>query len=171
MFLDNCVIRNYNKNEILFSENKNNLNEYFLIEGVLQRFNIDENGNSVTTGFYIGSSVITPNFARIVKNKSLFTLQALTDICIAEIPVTVLDNFRYTNKEFEIFGLKVLQDELSKNILTDIVYRSNNAKERLFLLRKTYPNLENLLPHSIIASYLGITNVSFSRLRNELTNK
>ena len=104
MFLDNCVIRNYNKNEILFSENKNNLSEYFLSEGVLQRFNIDENGNSVTTGFYIGSSVITPNFARIVKNKSLFTLQALTDICIAEIPVTVLDNFRYTNKEFEIFA-------------------------------------------------------------------
>jgi len=95
----------------------------------------------------------------------------MTDICIAEIPVTVLDNFRYTNKEFEIFGLKVLQDELSKNILTDIVYRSNNAKERLFLFRKTYPNLENLIPHSIIASYLGITNVSFSRLRNELTNK
>lgn len=171
IFLDNCVIRNYNRNEILFSENKNNRNEYFLIEGVLQRFNIDENGNSVTTGFYIGSSVITPNFVRIVKNKSLFTLQALTDIYIAEMPVSVLDNFRYTNKEFEIFGLKVLQDELSKNILTDIVYRSSNAKERLLLLRKTYPNLENLIPHSIIASYLGITNVSFSRLRNKLAGK
>src|ERR1035437_4061207 len=58
MFLDNCVIQNYNKNEILFTENKNNQSEYFLMEGVLQRFNIDENGNSVTTGFYIGSSVI-----------------------------------------------------------------------------------------------------------------
>jgi len=171
MFLDNCVIQNYNKNEILFSENKNNLYEYLLFEGVLHRFNFDENGNSVTTGFYIGSSVITPNFARIVKNKSLFTLQALTDVCIAEIPVSVLDNFRYTNKEFEIFGLKVLQNELSKNILTDIVYRSSNAKERLHMLRKTYPNLENLIPHSIIASYLGITNVSFSRLRNELITK
>lgn len=171
LFLDSCVIKSYNKNDIIFNEGKINNNECFLIEGVLHRFNVNENGESVTTGFYLENTVITPHFARTIKNKSLFSLQALTETIIAEIPVSIFDNFRFTNKEFELFGMKIIEEELSKNIVTDIAYRSSNAKERLYLLRKKYPNLENLIPHNIIASYLGITNVSFSRLRRELAGK
>lgn len=171
LFLDRCIIKRFYKNEIVFSEGKKNSNEYFLIEGVLHRFNVTENGESVTTGFYLGYSVITPNFARTIKNKSLFSLQALTETIIVEIPVVDFDNLRFTNKEFQLFGQRVLEEELSKSVLTETTFRSSNAKERLTLLRKAYPNLENLIPHNIIASYLGITNVSFSRLRSEFGRK
>lgn len=171
LFLDCSIIKRFNKNEIVFSEGKKTNSEYFLIEGVLQRFNDTENGERVTTGFYLGYSVITPNFARTIKNKSLFSLQALTETIIIEIPVADFDNLRFTNKEFQLFGQRVLEEELSKSILTETTFRSSNAKERLTLLRKAYPNLENLIPHHIIASYLGITNVSFSRLRSEFGRK
>ena len=171
LFLDCCIIKRFNKNEIVFSEGKKTNNEYFLIEGVLQRFNVTENGENVTTGFYLGHSVITPNFARTIKNKSLFSLQALTETIMIEIPVVYFDNLRHTNKEFQLFGQRVLEEELSKSILTETAFRSSNAKERLTLLRKVYPNLENLIPHNTIASYLGITNVSFSRLRSEFGRK
>jgi len=171
LFLNSCEINSYNKNDVIFTEAKINNNEYFLIEGVLHRFNVNENGENVTTGFYLGNTVITPHFARTIKNKSLFSLQALTESIIAEIPVSIFDNFRFTDKEFGLFGMKIIEEELSKNIVTDIAYRSSNAKERLSLLRITYPNLENLIPHNIIASYLGITKVSFSRLRSEWARK
>ncbi|MHB1685817.1 MAG: Crp/Fnr family transcriptional regulator [Ignavibacteriaceae bacterium] len=171
LFLNSCIVKCYNKNDILFSVDKKNNNEYLLIEGVLHRFNVNEKGENVTTGFYLGNAVVTPHFARTIKGKSIFSLQALTEIIVVEIPVAVLDNLRFINEEFGIFGQKVIEEELSKSILTDIAYRSNNAKERLLLLRQTYPNLENLIPHNIIASYLGITNVSFSRLRSELAKK
>lgn len=171
LFLEHSTIKKYNKNDILVSTEERNDKEYFLIEGVLHRFNNDERGDIITTGFYLGSTVVTPHFARTIRGKSLFSLQALTDVHLAVIPVSTLDNLRHTHKAFLLFGQKVIDEELSKNMLVDIAYRSSSAKERLLLLRKMYPNLENLIPHNIIASYLGITNVSFSRLRGELAKK
>ena len=52
-----------------------------------------------------------------------------------------------------------------------VVYASDEffaAKERLIEFRNKYKILENLIPHTDIASYLGITNISLSRLRKDL---
>lgn len=171
LFLENCTIKCYNKNQLIFSENKRNELEYILFEGVLHRFNVNEQGDNVTTGFYMNVAVVTPHFVRTIKCKSIFSLETLTPCTIAEIPVAVFDSLRCNNPAFASFGQRVLESELSSSILTDIVYRSSTAKERLFLLRKTYPNIENLIPNHIIASYLGITPVSFSRLRKEYAGK
>ncbi len=116
-------------------------------------------------------SVVTPHFARTNKGKNIFGIQTITDVVVIEIPVKEMDNLRYTNEEFHEFGQRILESELSQTYFNEIVYRTYNAKERLLTLRKQFPNLENLAPHNIISSYLGITNVSFSRLRNELYRK
>jgi hypothetical protein len=50
----------------------------------------------------------------------------------------------------------------------EIGMASQTAKERLIKFREDYPILENLIPHTTISTYLGITNISLSRLRNEL---
>lgn len=171
LFKDKSILKEYEKSKDIFVEGKKNEFEYLLVSGVLQRFNISDKGDAVTTGFYMPKTVITPHFARTNKEKNIFSLQTLTDALVAEIPVKELDNLRYNNKEFHEFGQRILETELSQTFLNEVVYRSYNAKERLLTLRKQFPNLENLVPHNIIASYLGITNVSFSRLRNEFSKK
>jgi CRP-like cAMP-binding protein len=167
LFIENSSIKEFSKNKIIFSENKSNTFEYILFEGVLHRYNVNDNGENVTTGFYIANIAVTPHSARTINGKSIFTLQALTQAKIAEIPVKVLNLLRFTNEEYRAFGQNVLEAEISNILSNDIAYRSLNAKDRLIMLRKMYPNIENLVPHNIIASYLGITNVSFSRLRSE----
>ncbi|MEY3416901.1 MAG: hypothetical protein RL711_1998 [Bacteroidota bacterium] len=168
LFRDKSVIKEYPKNKDIFQEQKRNEFEYFLIDGVTHRYNISEKGEIVTTGFYMGQSIITPHFARTNKGKNIFSLQSLTAIVLAEIPVIELNNLRYSNREFQEFGQKTIEAELSKTFYNEVVFRSYSAKERLLELRKQYPNLENIIPHNIIASYLGVTNVSFSRLRRAL---
>lgn len=170
-FIQKTSIKTFPKNAIIFSENKPNNSEFLLIEGVLHRFNETDKGDLVTTGFYLNQTVITPHFARIRNNKSIFSLQALTEIIIAEIPVNELDYLRHTNQEFARFGQNVVEKELSKTFFYQSIERSYSAKERLLILRSEYRNLENLIPHNIIASYLGITNVSFSRLRKEMATR
>ena len=171
LFKEKSIIKELPKNSKIFIEGRKNELEYLLISGVTHRFNISDKGEIVTTGFYMSKSVITPHFARTNKEKNIFSLQALTDIVFAEISVKELDNLRYNNKEFHEFGQRIIELELSQTFFNQVVYRSYSAKERLIELRNQYPNLENLVPHNIIASYLGITNVSFSRLRNELMKK
>lgn len=171
LFKDKSTLKEYSKCTDIFVEGKKNELEYLLISGVLHRFNISDKGDIVTTGFYMPKSVITPHFARTNKEGNIFSLQTLTDTIIAEISVKDLDNLRYNNKEFHDFGQRILENELTQTFFNEVVYRSYNAKERLLTLRKQFPNLENLVPHNIISSNLGITNVSFSRLRNELSKK
>lgn len=168
MFWEKGALKNYARNDLLFAAGKLNGMEYLLLEGVLHRFNDDAKGDSVTTGFYLGPAAVTPHFARTSQGRSLFSLQALTPVLVAEIPVAELDRLRYASREFQLFGLKVVEEEVSKNLMVDITHRSGNAQERLDLLRKMYPGIENLVPHYVIASYLGITNVSLSRLRGHL---
>lgn len=171
LFTDKATLKEYSKSKEIFVEGKKNELEYLLISGVLHRYNISDKGEIVTTGFYMPKSVITPHFARTNKGKNIFSVQTLTDTVIVEIPVNELDNLRYNNKEFHEFGQRILEKELAQTYFNEVVFRSYNAKERLLSLRKQFPNLENLVPHNIISSYLGITNVSFSRLRNELSKK
>jgi CRP-like cAMP-binding protein len=171
LFFDKANIVELPRNQVIFAEGKNNHFEYILISGVVHRYNISDKGDVVTTGFYMSKSVITPNFARTNNGKSIFSLQTLTDVVLAEILVSDLDHLRYTNQEFNEFGQRIFETELARMFYNETVFRSFNAKERLLTLRKQFPSLENLVPHNIIASYLGITNVSLSRLRNELARQ
>ncbi len=168
---EKVAIREISRNKNVFTEGRKNDMEYFLLSGVLDRYNISDKGDTVTTGFYLPQSVITPHFARMNNAKSLFSLRALTDVVVAEISVKNLNDLRYNNPEFRQFGQCIVETELSRIFYAEIVSRSYSAKERLAVLRKQYPGLENMVPHNIIASYLGITNVSFSRLRNEMSKR
>lgn len=171
IFLEKSALKNYPKNEIIFAENQPNDKEYILLSGVVHRFNFSEKGMHITTQFYTDGAVITPHFARTKNEKSLFSLQSLTEISMAEIPVKDLDMLRHNDLEFNKFGQLVVEKALSEALLSDMIFRSCTAGERLLKLRQEFPMLENLIPHHIIASYLGITNVSFSRLRKDLAKK
>ncbi|GAA4458112.1 Crp/Fnr family transcriptional regulator [Nibrella saemangeumensis] len=166
--LESCQIRHLTKDEFLTQEHQPDTYEYFLLEGLVHRSLLGEHGEYVTTGFYTAPTVVTPHFARTVTGRSLFTLQALTPACVAYMPVAALDALRYSLDDVKRFGQDVLADELRQSIHHEVAFRAWSAKERLLDLRQAYPNLENLVPHSLIASYLGITPVSFSRLRHEL---
>jgi CRP-like cAMP-binding protein len=165
MFIDRTEIKEYAKNDILFAENSRNKTEYLLLKGVLRRFTLSPKGEIITLRFYMGAGIVTPHFFRTINEKSIYSLEALTDCIIAEIPVQELNNLYQSDNEFNSFRLRVIENEFSNALYDDINSRSLKAREKLSLLRKNYRNLENLVSHHAIASYLGITNVSLSRLR------
>jgi CRP-like cAMP-binding protein len=165
LFIEKAEIKRYSKNDIIFQENKRNNIEYLLLNGVIRRFILNEKGEIITLRFYMGATIITPHFLRTINEKSIYSLEALTDCLVAEIPVDELNTLYLSEQEFKTFRLRVIEQEFSNTLFNDITSRSLRAKERLLILRKNYRNLENLVSHHAIASYLGITNVSLSRLR------
>lgn len=166
--IDGGSMQSFKKNQVIFAEKKFNAFEYFQLEGISHRYNIDEENESITTGLYIGEEVITPHFARTINSQSIFSLQALTDCTYIKIPIGAFDEFRFTMEPVRAFGQRVVEQEFIRSLNHEVLFRSFSAKDRLLYFRANYPALENLIPHTVIASFLGITAVSFSRLRNEL---
>lgn len=171
LILENGSIEPYSKNEIVFHEKRFNAFEYFQFEGISHRFNMDADNLPLTTGIYQNEIVIPPHFARTTNSQSIFTLQALTDCTYLKIPAGTFRDLSDQNQQIRMFGRAVVEKEFIRSLNFEVLFRSFSAKDRLLYFRDNFPTLENIIPHTVIASYLGITPVSFSRLRNDLSKK
>jgi len=145
---------------------RNNL-EYFMIEGICKSFLNTPEGENVTISFFMSNSIISPSTTRNQKGKSVINIQALTNVEIAAFNATEFEKLMIEDLEIRDFGNSVLRNELMAKVEKEIALASLKGKDRLLLLRKNYPNIENCIPHADIASYLGITTISLSRLRTQ----
>lgn len=161
-------LEDWKKGEIFIKRNKRNIKEYFLLEGICRSYLINPNGDEITITFFMDNSILSPYTTRTQKEVSLLNFEALTDAKLASFNANEFEKLMINNIEIRAFGNAVLRKELSQKVDKEIGLLSLAAKDRLQQFREQFPMLENLIPHPIIASYLGITNVSLSRLRKNL---
>lgn len=168
LLTDTMNLEERDKDFVLTKIGQQNTLEYILLEGICRSFVVNSEGEEITLSFYIAGP-ISPNITRVDdQSRSTIHIQALTDIEIAVFPNTKLMDLMRTYKEINEWGNRVLQKELQQKVQKELAQASLSARERLLLFRNTYPALENFIPHPYIASYLGITNVSLSRLRGNI---
>jgi len=115
------------------------------------------------------NNILSPQSIRTPKNISNLNFKALTKIELASMNTKEFEALMIENIEIRQFGNTVVQNELISKTEKEIGLASLTAKERLIEFRKKYHLLENLISHTDIASYLGITNISLSRLRKDLS--
>jgi CRP-like cAMP-binding protein len=161
----------YSKDEIIFHEKRFNDLEYFQLEGLSHRYIVDNESNKLTTGIYEEQIVITPHFGRTANSQSIFSLQALSDSTYFIIPAITFEQIRRENIQIEKVAQNIVTREYIRLINLETLFRASTAKERLVHFRENFSQLENRIPHMVIASYLGITSVSLSRLRKELSRE
>lgn len=160
--------RSVDKGDTFIKRNKRDTSEYFLHEGVCRSYLISPEGEDVTLSFFTAGSVLSPYTTRTKEGISQLYFQALTDVSLSSMSASEFEALMISNLEIRRFGNTVLRNELMKKVDKEIGLASLSAKERLLEFREQYPMLENLIPHPEIASYLGVTNVSLSRLRSAL---
>ncbi len=168
LVIDLIVIEDYEKGELFIDRGKKNNKEYFVYEGVCRSFLLSPEGEEVTISYFLEGSVLSPNKTRTANQISHLNFQALTNITVASLNADKFEQLMINHMDIREFGNMVLQNELLAKVEKEIGLASLNAKERLILFREKYHSLENQISHVDIASYLGITNISLSRLRKEL---
>ena len=165
---DLTLVEVYEKGDVFIDRGKRNNKEYFVYEGVCRSFLLSPEGEEVTISYFPEGSVLSPNKTRTANQISHLNFQALTRLTVASLNADKFEQLMINHIDIREFGNMVLQNELLAKVEKEIGLASLNAKERLILFREKYHFLENLISHADIASYLGITNISLSRLRREL---
>ncbi len=143
---------------------------YGIQNGCLRTFYIDKHGKEHTLQFGIQGWWITDFTAFFSSSKAIMNLEVLRDASLYQLSLKDREYLFTRIPKFETFIRKKLENSYAafqKRILSNL---SQTATERYLSFIKTYPNIEKSVKNYHIASYLGITTESLSRIRKELSS-
>jgi len=155
-------------NRLILKRNDIDPGELFLLDGIIRTFITDMDGRDITINLHTGPCIFTPSIAREHKSRSRVDCESLSGVRIARFPSDVLIKCMMENTTVQQWGDAVLRNELVKRADREWSFAALTGIERLVQFRVVNPGLENKIPHHYIASYLGITPVTLSRLRSKL---
>jgi CRP-like cAMP-binding protein len=138
----------------------------FLHSGLLRAFVHDAEGNEVTTRFYSRGHVALDAPSFFNRTPAQQQLQALTDCQGWFLSYQQLNALFHTRPEFREFGRSVLVRALAnlqERMLDQIRETARTRYEKLLV---TDPEVVQYAPLKYIASYLGVTDSSLSRIRS-----
>lgn len=163
--------RELKRNEFLAKEGRV-YNEYFFLEnGFIRAFAYDTEGNDVTTNFYSSGQVVFEVASFFNRTLSKENFQAIVDCDGWSITYEQLNHLFHSMHEFRDFGRSVLVKGFSSLKTRMLSMITETAEQRYDALLKANPEIFQHAALKHIASYLGITDTSLSRIRKEYSKK
>ncbi len=139
--------------------------EYVLLDGRLVSSICDQDGKEMSVGLYVGPCVVTPNIARTREGVSLVSIVATTDALLARIDSDLLSSWMISSEPIRNWANGVLREALCQKVDREWCLAALKGAERLTWFRQAFPGYEDIFSHMLIASFLGVTPVTMSRLR------
>mgnify|MGYP002345128839 CR=1 FL=1 len=150
---------------ILLQEGEISRTMYFIEKGCLRTW-INNDGMDITTQFFFEGDSVSSIESFMTNQASLYSIESL-EPCILQT---------LSQKDFQhaLADLPEVKEEMQKHLFrrflnsqkTFYSYLKNNPRKRYEELVAAYPHIIQRVPQHYIASYLGITPVSLSRIRN-----
>lgn len=170
-FSEILTFKELEKGEILLQEGKVNTLTHFIEEGYIRSFVFDSDDNEVTTELY-GSSEFADNFLSFFrKTPSPETFQAITPCKVWVMDYQTVQKHFHDFPEFREWGRLLLLSNFAKLQNRTINLLKLTAEQRYENLINQKPELIQNVPLKYLASYLGITDTSLSRIRKDFSRK
>jgi len=159
------------KKQFLLHEGAINKYTAFIVKGAMRLYTIDENGNEHVVRFGLEGWWMSDRESFMMLTPSKYNIDAVEDCDLLVATNEGLSNLRDRSMLF----LKLMQvlDQrsfiASQNRIESTI--SFTAEEKFIQLMKTYPEFLNRFPQTMIASYLGLTPETLSRIRKQVLSK
>jgi CRP-like cAMP-binding protein len=159
------------KNSFLLKEGKVSDEYFFLENGFMRAFAYDTEGNDITTNFYSSGQVVFEVSSFFNRTLSKENIQATNDCAGWYITYEQLNNLFHSLPEFRDFGRSILVKGFAALKVRMLSMITETAEQRYDALLNANPEIFQHAPLKHIASYLGITDTSLSRIRKEYSKK
>lgn len=157
------------KQHILCAEGTVCYHMYLLVSGLV-RTHYNKDGRNVTTGFAAEGAAVTPLNSFINRRPSTYTLETLEPTTLYRLHYDDLRELFRRSHTFEHMARLMTLDSLAG--LEDRLYALQfyTAQERYENFLTSFPGLINRVSLTHLASYLGVSLETLSRIRANLTN-
>lgn len=139
----------------------------FIQTGHFRVYYHDINGKEIITWFSFSGMVITDLLGFYTTGKATFYVEALADCVLYKITKQKLDELYKQYPIYREFGRKFAEEALTMLMQRTLSLHTKSAEERykeLLLI----PEFIQKVPLKYLASYLGITDTSLSRIRRKI---
>ncbi|WP_312789231.1 Crp/Fnr family transcriptional regulator [Sphingobacterium sp.] len=160
-------LETFRKKENLLTEGQVCKASYFVLEGILRKFFINEKGVQQTTEFAIENWWMTDTFSYINEMPTEFYIQAVQPAKVLVIRQRAYDELLEAHPVMEKYFRCIYQKAYAAaQMRVKLLYEySREELYRQFL--KNYPTFLQRVPQYLIASYLGFTPEYLSEIRKK----
>lgn len=143
----------------------------FVSKGILRTYTVDNKGNEHILQFSMEGWWVSDLYSFLTNELSLYNIDALEDVELLLITKASWDLLLEKVPKFERHFRILLQNNLiatQKRLMGSL---SESAEEKYTKLITSFPGCLQRVPQHMIASYLGITRETLSRIRGQLAER
>lgn len=163
--------KNFKKGQVILQANELKSDVYFVNDGLLRCFSIDEKGKEHIIQFAPENWMISERNSSVFNEPSIFYIDAIEDTEVVVVKKNFFPEIQHVVPEILQLNIKMLHNSIRFMQKRIDMLLSATAEERYLDFIKLYPNLTLRVPQWMIASYLGITPESLSRVRKDLAKR
>lgn len=158
----------FKKGDFFLKENEVSNSYYILESGIARSFVFDTDNNDITINFFTISDIIIEASSLFQRIPSIENIQAETDCAVWKIDYDDFQELFLSIPALAEWGRAWMSYQLFylKNRSVEMITKS--ATERYLALINEKPDVLKFAPLKNVASYLGITDTSLSRIRKEI---
>jgi CRP-like cAMP-binding protein len=138
----------------------------YVLKGVFRQYYRDSNGKEITTWIAFEDTFATELVSFITQEPSHFYVQAIQNCEVITIPHKDLQKLYSSIPGLQEFGRKIAEEVLVGAINRIITFQKETADTRYNRLLKR-PEYFQEVPLKYLASFIGVTDTSLSRLRRK----
>ncbi len=171
LIVERFTERTFYKNDLLLKEGTRCFEYHFLCDGFMRAWTIDLEGREVTTAFYRTGTVVCELFSFFKHVPARENIQATVNCNTLFITFDKLQEVFHSMPEFREFGRGILVNAyatLKQRMLSTL---HETAEQRYKNLLSAAPDVFQFASLKQIASFLGVTDSSLSRIRKEFAKE
>lgn len=168
---NDLVVKNIKKGTILLKPGRIAHEIYFVTHGLLRAYTTDAQLKDHIIQFAPENWWIGDRNSNYFNEPAQFYIDAIEDSEVVCMDKTFPIRIQEACNQFVDFNLHLLHNSMRHMQKRINLLLSASAEERYLDFIHMYPNITLRVPQMMIASYLGITPESLSRVRKELAHK
>ncbi len=162
------VAKDYRKGEPLARQGDEEMEQFFILEGMVKRVVSNPEGHEMILRFAAETEMDTAYAAWRLRTPVPYSIVAVTKVCVAELPmpqwVEYLERFPDVKARFEYAVMKLMSEVMAHTITLHLL----DAPGRLSRFHRKHPELAGRIPKKELAAYLNLTPETLSRLKQKL---